>query len=112
LMLCAILLGSLTGCTEFQKMCTTNWIEKDWLPAQPEHAVNDMVTLWDNRIRITEDTENGGEPLPGMVGRLYLFNDSATVDAHGSVVVQVFDMTHASAKQPPLEVGKWTFPPL
>ncbi len=110
--LCGILLVPLAGCTEFQKVCTANWIDPEWRTGHADQPVTDMITFWDNRMRVTEDSVNGGAPLPGLAGRLLLLNDNATVEAKGSVVVQVFDMTNAKKGAPPLEVGTWTFPAL
>ncbi|MBI1832828.1 MAG: hypothetical protein HYR84_15415 [Planctomycetes bacterium] len=100
-------LGPLAGCTTFQSLTTSKWFDGNWIDGGGEQAVTDGMTLWDNRVRITQDSVNAGRPLPGLVGRLYLFGNDRNVDAHGYVVVTMHDATKPGSE----ELVKWRFDP-
>ena len=110
LMLGTVLLGPLTGCSSLQSLSTSQWFDAGWIDGHSEQPVNHLLTMWDNRVRITEDSANGGAPLHGMAGRLFLFNEDTSVEAHGRVVVQMLDLTNPVAGQQPNKLGEWSIP--
>ena len=59
----------------------------------------------------SKDPWHNGATLPVLAGRLYLFNEElhGGVDAHGKVIVQMFDMTNTGNKGPGQLLGKWEF---
>jgi hypothetical protein len=109
--LCAGLIGSTAGCTEFQTMHTNKWIDGNWLQSNSNAApVNDMFAYWDARVRLTEDSSNGGVQRHGLAGRLFLFNDGQCVEANGKVIVKMVDLTHPEPGKEPELLGEWGFP--
>ena len=110
LLLGAVLFGPLMGCSSLQTLNTSQWFDPGWIDGRTEQPVNHLLTMWDNRVRITEDTVNGGAPLHGMAGRLFLFNEDTSVEAQGRVVVQMLDLTHPVPGQQPNKLGEWSIP--
>ena len=110
LLLGAVLFGPLMGCSSLQTLNTSQWFDPGWIDGRTEQPVNHLLTMWDNRVRITEDTVNGGAPLHGMAGRLFLFNEDTSVEAHGRVVVQMLDLTNPVPGQQPNKLGEWSIP--
>jgi hypothetical protein len=49
---------------------------------------------WEGHVIQTRDTENGGRPLPGIAGRMYLFGDDVGFPllAAGDVQLEMFDV--------------------
>jgi hypothetical protein len=111
LLLGGMLLGPLIGCTAFQSMGTNDWFNTNWLDASPEQPVNNLLSRWDNRVKMVEDTVNHGSAVPVLAGALYLFNDQthSSVDARGSVVVQMHDITHLASGKPAEKMAEWRF---
>lgn len=107
----AMLLGSSIGCTSFSTMRTSNWFEIGSGDGGADRPVNHLLTYWDNHVRIVQDTQNQGAPLPGLAGRLFLFNDEThdCVDARGAVLVQMYDMTSAAPGKAPTRLAEWRF---
>ena len=71
----------------------------------------EVATAWLNRVQYTPDVANEGEPTPGLVCRLYLFDATEThpLLADGSVTVTLFDDTHGPATQP---LEQWFIDPV
>src|SRR5580693_1434510 len=88
LSLVATLLGPLAGCTDFQTIGSSQWLDSRWHDGP---AVSDMFVYWDNQIVVTEDSANLGVQRPGLAGRLFLLNEGKCVEAHGQVVVRMVD---------------------
>ncbi|MBM3997126.1 MAG: hypothetical protein FJ303_23695 [Planctomycetes bacterium] len=95
------------GCTTFQTLTTNKWLDGSWVDGGADHAVNDVMTLWDNRVRITQDSVNSGRPLPGLVGRIYLFSNDRNVDAAGFLVVTMHDASKPNGEK----LAEWRFDP-
>jgi hypothetical protein len=103
------LLTASSGCTSFQCCATPKWLDTVWY--DEGRGVSEVMVRWDHRIRVTEDSVSGGVPLPGIAGRVYLFNSNQSVDAHGKVAVQMVDMTDVRPGVPPRKIASWEFDP-
>ncbi|MCS7045888.1 MAG: hypothetical protein NZO58_05995 [Gemmataceae bacterium] len=78
---------------------TTAW---RWHQQVPTGTVQQVHAAWENRIVVTQDVVNGGRPLIGIAGRIYLMEDfGKCVQAAGNVSVELYDATHANAQSPP-----------
>jgi len=114
LMLSVLAFSPMTGCTHFQTVETSKWFDVGFLNPGADGRANHILVRWDNRVRITQDSENGGKALAGMAGRIYLLNDmtGSSVDATGRIVVQMNDMTNLQPGQTPHCIAEWTFDPV
>ena len=108
---CAILIAAtlVPGCNTFQQMSTAKWLDTSWF--EESRPVSIVMARWDHRVRITENSANGGMPLPGLAGRVYLFHDKDTVDADGAILVQMFDASEVRPGTPPRKLVSWQFDP-
>jgi hypothetical protein len=111
LLLGGMLLSPLTGCTGFQSIASDKWLEGRWLQGDPEQPVNHVLTIWDGSVRVAQDTVNGGASVHGLVGRLLLLNEETGrgMDALGTVMVCMHDMTDAPAGKEPIRIAEWKF---
>jgi hypothetical protein len=103
-------LAPLAGCNEFQTVNTAKWFEGTWMKNDASAPVKEMLTVWDARIRMAEDSTHDGIQRPGLVGRLVLLNDNGFQDAHGRVIVKMEDLTHPEPGKPFEKLGEWSFP--
>jgi hypothetical protein len=77
----------------------------------PPAAVCQFVATWQNHIVFAPDAMHGGTPMPGLVGRLYLFGPvlGHPVVGDGSLIVDLYDETPpdppAGTGQPPRKPG-------
>jgi hypothetical protein len=62
----------------------------------------EVATAWLNRVQYTPDVVNDGLPTPGLVCRLYLFDESEShsLVGDGAVLITLFDDTHGPATGP------------
>src|SRR5947209_2007435 len=74
---------------------TQPWISNH----EPAAAVCQVHSIWEGHIRTTQDVVNGGRPLPGLAGRLYLFGPEFGKPEKGDGKVAV-DLYDASNTQP------------
>ncbi len=83
------------GCTLDQY-----WTTKDGSPTGGAPCY--VATAWLNRVQYTPDVVNDGAPTPGLVCRLYIFDESEThpMVGDGSVTITLFDDTHGPAAGP------------
>jgi hypothetical protein len=107
----AALLGPAVGCTNFQSMTTSKWFDGAWMDVGGEMPVNQVVTVWDNHIRVAPDSQHVGVNVPLLAGRMYLLNEEAhsCVEAHGMVVAQMYDMTPLAKGESPIKLAEWTY---
>jgi hypothetical protein len=98
----------LAGCNSFQTMTSSKWLETSVFDTGSNLKVNHVLATWEPRVRTTQDAANGGVPLNGLVGRLYLLNDetSQAVDARGMVYVRLQDI---SVRGSPQKLAEWKF---
>src|SRR5262249_32724616 len=69
---------------------------------------------FDARIQVTQDIVNGGRPLPGLAGRLYLMGSELGIPVKGdggAVAVDLYDVSHAQAGVPPMLLERWQLQP-
>jgi hypothetical protein len=101
-LLLALLLAP--GCTH-----TDGFMAKDATP-KAGHPCQ-IVTTWVNKVQYAPDTMHNGAPMPGLIGRLYLFGE--TVDfpqvGDGAVVIDLYDDTHGPTEQP---LERWELDPV
>jgi hypothetical protein len=98
----------LVACLSGGCVMTAPWhhVAKDVAPVGPVHQVH---TTWDNKINVTVDAVNSGRPLPGLVGRLYLFGPETgfPLKGDGSVVVDMYDVSAAGRGSQPVWLHRW-----
>jgi hypothetical protein len=109
----ALALSPLVGCNHFQTLETSKWLDVGYFDSSSNRASH-ILAFWDSQVRLTQDSSNGGRPLAGMAGRLYLLNQETgkPVDATGRVVVQMHDMTNVQPGQPTHCIAEYTFDPV
>jgi hypothetical protein len=92
------------GCTH-----TEGFMVKD-APPKTGHPCQ-IVTTWLNTVQYAPDTMSNGTPMPGLVGRLYLFGEAVDFPqvGDGAVVVDLFDDTHGPSQQP---LERWELDPV
>ncbi len=102
-----------SGCTAFQQLSTKNWLDASWFEGDSAKPASQVLTRWDNRVRITENSQAAGAPLTGLAGRVYFFNEDIkkAVDANGFILVQMYDMTEIRPGVPPKKLAVWQFDP-
>src|SRR4051794_32382797 len=102
--LCSLVLGPLTGCTTFQTVCSSKWLEGAF-PVE-EIEVDHIAVRWDNRLRTAPDPTNYTATTPGLLGRVYLFSEEnkKTCEANGAIVVAMLDMTPTVSGRAPVPV--------
>ena len=90
-------------------MLTECFTAKDG-PPKPSHPCQ-VVTTWMNKVQVAPDTVHNGAPMPGLVGRVYLFGETIdfTQVGDGAVVVELFDETHGPAEKP---LEQWAIDPV
>ena len=110
LLLCGFLLGPLTGCTLFQSVCSTKWMEGAF-SGEAEPPIDHVIVRWDNNIRTAQNPLTHTSVIPGMIGRVYLLSDETTqaCEAHGTIVVGMLDMTPVTSGKPPVPIAEWMF---
>jgi hypothetical protein len=111
LLIGGMVLGPVTGCTGFQSIASESWLEGRWLQGEAEQQVSHVFTIWDGNVRTAQDTANSGATLHGLVGRLLLLNDDTGkgMDAHGTVMVCMHDVTDVAAGKEPIRIAEWKF---
>jgi hypothetical protein len=81
-----------------------------WTPSQEAApAVCQVHTFWDGRIQVPQDVVNGGRPLPGLAGRLYLFGQEFGIPlkGDGSVAVDLYDISSVPPGVEPKRLERW-----
>jgi hypothetical protein len=90
--------------------CTLDhyWTTKDTTPA-PGHPC-EVATAWLNRVQYTPDVVHEGASTPGLVCRVYLFDETEKYPlvADGGITFDLFDDTHGPAAQP---LERWYIDP-
>jgi hypothetical protein len=102
----ALGLSPVLGCTAFQSVSSEQWRTTNFLHTGSEPKVSNVLAMWSG-LRVTQDTVNGGRPLPGIVGRLYLMGEDSAVDASGTVTVLMHDVSDPGVEPRPL--ASWQF---
>ena len=84
---------------------TQSWINTPDTSA----GICQVHTFWDGHIQVTQDVVNGGRPLPGLAGRLYLFGPEIKFPekGDGSVVVDLYDLTGVQPGAAGKHIERW-----
>ncbi len=63
---------------------------------KPNCGVSQVIMIWDNRIRLANDTEHGGTPYPVLAGRMFLFNEATKqpLTVTGDVICDIYNATN------------------
>ncbi len=74
----------------------------------PSGAPCRVVVTWRQEVYFTPDPTRGGEPIPGIVGRLYLFGKDMghPLGTSGSVIVDLYEC-HPSSPSQPILLEEW-----
>jgi hypothetical protein len=105
--LSAVLLGVVgclsSGCVSLGGL----WNSKD--AATPAKDIPCQVSVrWHNDVVQAPDPMHAGRPTPGLVGRVYLFNNTMEpVEGEGSMHVELSD----ASVNPPKVLERWNLPP-
>jgi hypothetical protein len=85
------------------------WTTKDGPPKGGRPCT--VVTAWLNRVQYTPDVVHEGVPTPGLVCRMYLFDEAETYPlvGDGAVMITLFDDTHGPAAGP---LEQWYIDPV
>ena len=77
--------------------------------APPVGPVHQVHATWDNRVIVTPDAVNQGQPLPGIAGRLYLFGPDLghPVKGNGKLTVDLFDANTPGPDGKPKMLERW-----
>jgi hypothetical protein len=80
-------------------------------PAAP--AICQVHAFWDTRIQETQDVVNGGRPLRGLAGRVYVFTSEFGVPekGDGSVAVDLYDVSNPQPGVQPKRLERWQLDP-
>lgn len=75
---------------------------------QPGQAVR-LTAAWDNKIIFAPDPTHGGEPVPGLVARLWVFgpDQSVPLDPDGEILVAMWDTAPKSDGGQPVLLEVW-----
>jgi hypothetical protein len=98
----AVFLAAAPGCSFLNPFETKG-------PDLPPPSVDEMQAFCYDAIRFVKDSENGKRPLPGLVGKAWLFSGSEKrlpVEANGSICAELYDVT---AGTQPRKLADWTF---
>jgi hypothetical protein len=75
----------------------------------PSPPINDVTAFWYEQVQIVQDPQNGGRPLPGLVGRVYLGSGDTKkvmVEANGAFYAEMWDETPGAE---PRKLVDWSF---
>ena len=72
-------------------------------------VVHQIKTIWESELMFTEDTEHNGVPVPGLVGRVFLFGPDTgkTLRGQGVMVVDLYDAQQLGKDGNPKLLQKW-----
>ena len=67
------------------------------------------MAAWDNKIRYAPDTTRGGDPVPGLIARLWLFGPDVKtpIEPDGELIVGVWDQSPKTRGGNPVLLEVW-----
>jgi hypothetical protein len=78
--------------------------------APPKGPVCQIAATWNNEVVFTADPTHGGQPTPGIAGRVYLFGPNLWPTAgDGTIVVDLYDESKATENDSGVLVEEWRF---
>lgn len=98
-----LLTGLTTGCVGTSgSLWSTSMMPTRKVPCQ-------IVCTWQNSVAFVPDPTRGGNPGPGIAGRLYLFGPEVDfpMEAEGTLTVDLADETNG----PPVLLERWIIDP-
>jgi hypothetical protein len=68
-----------------------------------------VTVAWQNQVIFTPDPANGGRPIPGLAGRLYIFdkNVGTPLAADGSLVIDLVGLLPERTDGQPVHLERW-----
>src|SRR5581483_2732937 len=75
-------------------------------PPPPSPDCRQVVTTWSHKVQYAPDTVHNGAPMPGFVGRMYLFGEQVDFPqvGDGGLTVELYDDTAAQSGGTRIEV--------
>lgn len=72
-----------------------------------------IVSVWDNKVVYAPDAAHGGAPMPGLLGRIYLFGPDMAVPyiGDGSLIVTLYDSSPRGDGSEPQATDNFTVDP-
>ena len=78
----------------------------------PEGKPGQLAATWSNKVAVAPDTVHGGTPVPGLVGRAYLFGpDGVPTVGDGQLTVDLYDSTPREGAHEPTMLERWIIDP-
>jgi hypothetical protein len=101
-LLSGLLFLTLTGCPATESFVSTG-------DKPPTGDVCQVVATWNNQVVTTNDPANGGAPIKGIAGRMYLFGTAGDFPkaGDGCAVIDLYDDSHITPAQPPVLLEEW-----
>jgi hypothetical protein len=98
------LLGLASGCESLRPAVAE---KKEQAPTGT--GVCRVAAMWSNQVVFTPDPVHGGNPVPGLAGRVYLYDNpkNPPISSEGMLVVDLFDMTKATPEVAPVPLEEW-----
>jgi hypothetical protein len=105
----ALVAGLCAGCVTTSTSLFHN-TSNDPPPAPWGHPQT-VTALWEQRVIMTPDVANGGKPLVGLAGRMYLFGEvyGSPVQSKGSIVVDCNEFRSDGSRA---LIERWEIDPL
>jgi hypothetical protein len=77
--------------------------------APPTGPICEVATWWNPQVEYSPDPTRNGMPIPGLVGRLYLFgeNKGVSLSGEGSAVIDLFEPARADGQGSLVPVEEW-----
>jgi hypothetical protein len=108
-----VLCGLILGLALVGPGCVTNqpWVTNHET-APP--AICQVHSFWDGSVQETQDVVNGGRPLRGLAGRVYIFSSElkpAEKGGDGTITVDLYDITNPQPGAQPKPLERWQLDP-
>src|SRR5262245_37393162 len=99
-----VVLALSAGCSHLQEFCGCD--------KAPVGTPCRIAAAWDNTVAHTTDPANGGAPLLGVSGRVYLFepNLDQPISSDGDLVVDLYDDRPVAVGGQPARLERWHLP--
>lgn len=80
-------------------------------PPSAFSSVQQIHCTWANNIIFDADVVNGGQPHPGLRGRLYFFDKEMghPIQAHGELFIDLYDLNQRGQDGKPKMLERWHF---
>jgi hypothetical protein len=107
IVLCVLPVAVLSGCVTLGD-CGLPWTGED---RQRHGEVCQLTAIWNHEIVYAPDPTHGGQVIPGLTGRLYLFGKELKYPLveEGRITVGLFDETPLAQGKPAVPLEEWRF---